>query len=86
MEYKEALETISGALAIANAECRSLREANRQLKAENDRLLSALEAANIAIRELSTRQGSRPFINYQHREPANTAAKVISLRPASGDK
>jgi len=53
-KYNEALETLSGALAIANAQVKHLQEENAQLKADRDRLLALVESQAKAVRGLAT--------------------------------
>ncbi|MBQ7423226.1 MAG: hypothetical protein IJ553_05255 [Alloprevotella sp.] len=89
MNNKEALETISQALAIANAKCRELQAAKEQLQATNDRLLAALETANRTIQEL-TRKERFTLFEAKHRTGTETSqsqpARIIHLTPAANDQ
>ncbi len=51
--YDKVLETLSGALAIANAKVRHLQEENAHLRAELDRLLTLVENQSKAVRGLA---------------------------------
>lgn len=85
-KYNEALETLSGALAIANAQVRHLQEENAQLKADRDRLLALVESQAKAVRGLATGRTDTGSVFLQPRHKPTTGrgnsrrAAVINLQ------
>lgn len=81
MNYKEAAETLSAALAIANARCRELEAENAHLRATNDKLLTLLEGATEQVRGMATGKTSTGgvFLRPSHTQPRAHRGKAVIL-------
>ncbi|MBQ9178177.1 MAG: hypothetical protein IJ140_04210 [Prevotella sp.] len=90
-QSKEALSTISEALAIANDRCRELKADNERLQEANKELLQALETANRTIRELTgamfapQRTTTRADQARASRKPQQGKAVIVRFAPAAND-